>query len=130
MKSYSQHGEDKWICENLHIPEIGFFVDIGAGGPVKESNTLLFESMGWEGICIEPDTRRRKEWVQSNRKCIIRWDAIGSSHGVSRLYMRKKKGLSSIISNSNLMEMKTLHSNKKIKKTHKCIKKRKVTVYT
>ena len=57
MKYYSQFGEDQYIVENLVHPKIGVFVDVGAGNGIDDSNTMVFEDMGWDGICIEPDSR-------------------------------------------------------------------------
>jgi|SRR5579863_543136 len=56
MQSYSQHGQDifvhEWYFKDRTTP--GVFVDVGAYDGVKFSNTLLFEQLGWHGICIEP----------------------------------------------------------------------------
>jgi FkbM family methyltransferase len=32
----------------------GFYIDIGANEGVLGSNTYIFEQLGWQGICIEP----------------------------------------------------------------------------
>jgi len=50
----SQHGEDRWIFENLK-PAPGFFIEVGAFNGYNCSNTLAFEDLGWSGICVEPD---------------------------------------------------------------------------
>jgi len=65
---YSQHGEDAWIVENLELPQLGFFVEVGAFDGVNLSNTKHFEDKGWLGLCIEADPR---SWVPllRNRKC-------------------------------------------------------------
>ena len=52
---HSNNLEDKWISENLILPEKGFFVDVGACDAIKRSNTYHFEMNGWNGICIEAD---------------------------------------------------------------------------
>ena len=52
---HSNYLEDKWISENLDLPEKGFFVDVGASDAIKRSNTYYFEMNGWDGICIEAD---------------------------------------------------------------------------
>ena len=56
MKFYSQFGEDKYLYENCDLPEIGTFVDVGAGG-IHNSNSLFFEELGWKCLCVEPDER-------------------------------------------------------------------------
>ena len=32
----------------------GFYIDIGANDGKTLSNTLIFENLGWQGICVEP----------------------------------------------------------------------------
>lgn len=56
MQSYSQHGQDRFIYETFFKgrTEPGTFVDVGAYDGMTFSNTLLFERLGWSGICIEP----------------------------------------------------------------------------
>jgi FkbM family methyltransferase len=72
----SQEMEDRWIDENLVLPDKGFFLDIGACYPKIISNTEFFETTkGWNGIAIEPDPiyfSKLKEF----RKCILKNVAI------------------------------------------------------
>ncbi len=51
---HSQHGEDKWIRENLN-PVAGGFVEIGSFDGIAASNTLHFEKNGWPGVLVEAD---------------------------------------------------------------------------
>lgn len=55
---FSQFGQDHYL--NQHVFENkrdGVFVDVGAYDGLTGSNTLFFEKfLGWQGICIEPDT--------------------------------------------------------------------------
>jgi FkbM family methyltransferase len=46
----------------------GFYVDIGANDGVTGSNTLVFEEVGWTGICVEPQPDIF-EALKKNRKC-------------------------------------------------------------
>jgi len=72
----SQEGEDKWIVNNLNLPEKGVFLDIGACYPVIISNTYHFEKyLGWTGLAIEPDPVYYKEFA-ANRSCITENVAI------------------------------------------------------
>ena len=32
MNFYSEYGEDRWIAENLKLPDRGFYVDVGCAG--------------------------------------------------------------------------------------------------
>jgi len=52
---YSQFGEDQ-ILDKLLPEKKGFFLDIGAGRPIRYSNTYLFYKRGWNGILIDPLT--------------------------------------------------------------------------
>ena len=53
--SYSQTGEDLVIDRLLGAKETGFYVDVGAGDPVRFNNTRRFYRRGWNGINIEPN---------------------------------------------------------------------------
>jgi len=58
LKSYSQFGEDAVLISILKLygfnqHEKGFFIDIGAGHPIRGSNTYALYRMGWEGICVD-----------------------------------------------------------------------------
>lgn len=54
-KSYSQFWEDRLISRNI-VPEIGSYVDIGAGTPIWGSNTYYFYRRGWAGVTLDPIT--------------------------------------------------------------------------
>lgn len=49
--SHSQCQQDLCVMELFNGR--GKFLDIGSGDPEIDSNSLLLESIGWEGICIE-----------------------------------------------------------------------------
>lgn len=47
-------GQDKWVLETLGFKTDGFFVDLGAMGGIKDSNTYALEKdYNWTGICVE-----------------------------------------------------------------------------
>src|SRR3990170_6595633 len=54
LVSYSQNGEDIRLMRVFEHRASGFYVDVGAGGPVEDSVTKLFYYRGWSGINIEP----------------------------------------------------------------------------
>jgi FkbM family methyltransferase len=56
-----------YLCRNKTIQN-GFFIDIGANNGVTVSNTLIFEQMGWNGICVEPLPDKFLS-LRENRKC-------------------------------------------------------------
>ena len=50
---FSQTGEDELIAK--YLPEaVGSYVDIGAGLPIRGSNTYLLYRRGWRGIVVDP----------------------------------------------------------------------------
>lgn len=53
--SYSQFGEDK-VIRSLLPERFGSYLDIGAGHPVRNSNTYYLYKLGWHGTLIEPIT--------------------------------------------------------------------------
>ena len=58
LKSYSQFGEDAVLISILKLygfnkHEKEFFIDIGAGHPIRGSNTYALYRLGWEGICVD-----------------------------------------------------------------------------
>lgn len=56
IQSFSQHGQDRFVYETFFKDRAGagIFVDIGAYDGATYSNTLLFERLGWRGVCVEP----------------------------------------------------------------------------
>ena len=82
MTYYSQYKQDQYVHENL-LKDVskGFFVDIGAyDGITQGSNSLFFEQLGWEGICIEPNPARFS-LLEQNRKCTCLNYAIADTVG-------------------------------------------------
>lgn len=72
----SQEMEDRWINENLELPENGVFLDIGACYPRTISNTAFFEiHKKWTGLAIEPDPVYYAA-LQRERTCILENVAI------------------------------------------------------
>lgn len=52
-KYFGQTAEDA-ILQLLLKEKKGFYLDIGAGNPIKGSNTYVFYKRGWNGIAIDP----------------------------------------------------------------------------
>lgn len=67
QKYYAQDEIDRWIVENLSLPDKGVIVDVGAGDGVNMSNSKLLEDRGWTAICIDADPRVADDLVK-NRK--------------------------------------------------------------
>ena len=47
--------QDRWLLQTLY-PDIsnGFYVDVGSGDGVSQSNTKVLDDLGWDGVCIDP----------------------------------------------------------------------------
>ncbi|MEW6743581.1 MAG: FkbM family methyltransferase [Planctomycetota bacterium] len=54
IRYLSQHGEDFLLDLVFADQASGYFVEVGAIDGLRFSNTYLFESRGWTGVCIEP----------------------------------------------------------------------------
>lgn len=73
----SQFGEDRFILEQGFAPRRGTFVDVGAGDPVRFSNTYCFERLGWSGLCVDADPTQ-VEALRDARTCAVEWAAVGA----------------------------------------------------
>lgn len=81
MYYHSQIGQDKWVHSIIGNKQNGYFIELGACDGLYLSNTLFFErELGWNGICIEPNSVYFKE-LEKNRKCNISNDLISSVSG-------------------------------------------------
>jgi len=93
---HSQHGEDKFIAENLQLPTKGSFVEVGAYDGVLSSNTLHFEQKGWDGLLIEADSKTGHE-CRNNRKAVTLITAVGTNVGVRPYFINfQDRGLSGL----------------------------------
>lgn len=79
QKFHSQFGEDRYIIENISLPQKGVFVDIGAGHPISYSNTYFFEKNGWQGICIDADINQVN--LLKTKRSNVEWAAISPNEG-------------------------------------------------
>jgi FkbM family methyltransferase len=96
MKFYSQFQQDKFIYENyFQNKENGFFVDIGAYDGEVDSNSLFFENIGWEGICVEPNPEMFEK-LQKIRKCICFPYAISNKEEILQFFQIKEGGPSTL----------------------------------
>ena len=80
---YSQHGQDKYLNENVFKNmKNGVFVDIGAHDGKTLSNTYFYEKeLNWRGICVEPILERYVDLVK-NRNCIAMNCCVYNKHAI------------------------------------------------
>ncbi len=77
MISYPSANEDVLLFDALRqVPaEAGFYIDVGANDPEKDSVTKLIYEQGWHGIKIEPSP----EWESRGRDINIQAAALNKS---------------------------------------------------
>jgi hypothetical protein len=52
---YGEYAQDLWAVLTLGRGKTsGYYVDVGSGDGIEDSNTYLLDRMGWQGVCIEP----------------------------------------------------------------------------
>jgi len=90
MKFYSQFQQDKFAYENFFKNKRkGYFIDIGAYDGEIHSNSLFFENLGWEGICIEPNPEMFEK-LQNIRKCKCLPYAVSDKNEITQFFQIKE----------------------------------------
>lgn len=56
MTSYAQNHEDVVLARVFPVGVPGFYIDVGASHPVRDSVTKHFYDLGWSGINVEPSS--------------------------------------------------------------------------
>jgi FkbM family methyltransferase len=96
-----QFGEDKWILENIDVPEKGVVVDVGADQPIFGSNTYYFEKyLGWDSICIDADARTIEK-LKTKRKNVVH-AAVSDKDGTIKFHQHELAGISAVDSNGEV----------------------------
>jgi FkbM family methyltransferase len=96
--SYSQHGEDVWLLEQVRdLPRDRFrYVDVGANHPSRLSNTYLLYRHGFSGVVVEPN----QSLLALHRRFRPRDIAVGCACGehvrLARFAIRTIAGTSSL----------------------------------
>jgi FkbM family methyltransferase len=94
IRSYAQNFEDVMLWRALHNIESGFFIDIGAQHPIKDSVSKAFSEQGWRGIHVEP-VPAYAELLRADRPNDTIVQAIISDRiGISQFYSINGTGLS------------------------------------
>jgi len=121
--NYSQFNQDLKVLEFYNNKKNGFFIEIGAGDGILESNTYLLETQyEWKGICIEPVSYQFTE-LYKNRKCKCINKALYSESNKKVIFceadvpIRHLSGIDThlikdiVFSNSKKVELLTLSFN-------------------
>jgi FkbM family methyltransferase len=92
----SQYGQDKFVFEEFFKGQkTGFFLDIGAHDGVTYSNSAYFESVGWDGVAVEPNPSVYSQ-LNRNRNCQKFNGCIASESG--NVNFRQISGYSEMLS--------------------------------
>ena len=76
-KSNSQAHQESFVLNVLNEKKNGYYVELGAGWPVKNSNTYLLETKyGWNGVSFENGKKRVKKYNQKRKNKTLLQDAI------------------------------------------------------
>jgi FkbM family methyltransferase len=80
---YAQTGEDRRLVELLGVRDSGFYIDLGAWEPEKDSVTQWFYDRGWCGINVEPvpyyHALLERERLRDVNLCVAVTDRVGSA---------------------------------------------------
>lgn len=96
MTFHSQCEEDKWIVENLPVPDKGIFIEVGAFDGIQSSNTYHFEQLGWTGLLVEPDRELAAKCLV-NRQAQVFCGAVTFQTGYRRFFINDAdRGLSGL----------------------------------
>jgi FkbM family methyltransferase len=94
--SYAQNYEDVMLWRALKHVEKGFYIDVGAAWPQKDSVTKAFYDKGWCGINIEPSPMHHLFLVNERSRDINLELAIGESFSQLTLNIVNNTGLSTL----------------------------------
>jgi len=83
--TYAQYNEDIVLLALLYDVERGFYIDVGANHPTRDSVTLLFYRRGWRGVNVEPISELYDQLVKLRKRDVNLNCGAGSKHGVLTL---------------------------------------------
>ena len=75
MKSYSQAGQDAFVCYILGEIGYGTYLEVGAGDPIEGNNTYSLEKMNWTGVSLELDSEKVEKFRSVRTNDIIMCDS-------------------------------------------------------
>src|SRR5687768_14328886 len=84
--SYAQNFEDVILARLFSGRNHGFYIDVGAGDPIRFSITKWFYEQGWCGINIEPNSYLYKRLVLDRPRDINLNCGAGAQSGKVAFY--------------------------------------------
>lgn len=94
--SYAQNFEDIMLWRALQHVQQGFYIDVGANDPSRDSVTRAFYERGWRGINIEPMTQYYGKLMAERQRDINLQVLAASAPGELSLYEFPDTGLSTL----------------------------------
>lgn len=94
MTTYAQNFEDVTLRRALRDIEHGFYVDIGAWHPTRDSVTRWFYDQGWRGINVEPNPLFLDMLKKERERDINLGIVVGSGASSATLHIVSDTGLS------------------------------------
>jgi len=92
--SYAQNAEDIVLSRAFGDIQEGFYVDVGANDPTRDSVTKYFYDQGWHGINIEPSLQYQRELRTHRLRDINLFCLAGEQDGEADFYEIPDTGLS------------------------------------
>ena len=94
--SYAQNLEDVILSRVFKSIEKGFYIDVGAQDPIRDSVTNAFYERGWRGINIEPAQQYYQRLCSDRKEDINLPVAASSDWGLLPYYEIADSGLSTL----------------------------------
>lgn len=112
--------QDRWVYHQLsrrkHSMNDGYFVDLGCNDGVTINNTLVFEQIGWDGICVDADARAFHK-ATASRVAPVEFAAIYSESNLPLMFHQHEESLLSQLSSSG-EQVLSISLNDLLKKYH------------
>jgi FkbM family methyltransferase len=94
--SYAQNLEDVVLSRVFKGQPVGFYVDVGAWDPDKDSVTKAFYDMGWSGVNIEPGHHNWQRLMKARVRDVNLQVAVSDQEGQGKFLEVAGSGLSSL----------------------------------
>lgn len=87
MISYAQNGEDIVLRRVFRDVDAGFYVDVGAADPRRDSVTHHFVEQGWTGIDVEPQPGHAADLRRARPGNVVVEAVVGAEPGRAVLHV-------------------------------------------
>lgn len=97
LTSHAQNFEDVILWRALKDVENGFYIDIGAQDPIKDSISLAFYEKGWRGVHVEPLPQYAESLRRHRPDETVIEAVVGQHEGSLTLFAFDDTGLSTAV---------------------------------